>query len=255
MDKIIKTIIIDDDPVSTKKLSDDLKVFPDIKVIDTATSAEKAVKITIDKQPDLLFLDIEMPGMSGIDLLKKIQPDINPDMRIVFYSAHDKYMRNAMLVSDFDYYLLKPYLPEELSMAVKRIRLKESRATVEQLLHKLIQDNRFSVQTISGIEIIKREDVLFFEYLKKERNWQICFTVPEPLRMPLQLRATVTSKEILSVSPTFIQINQNCIINLTYLSFIENKSQKCRLNIPLDSPEFKISSRFYRKVKDALEVL
>jgi hypothetical protein len=80
--------------------------------------------------------------------------------------------------------------------------LKESRATVEQLLHKIIQDNRFSVQTISGIEIIKRDDVLLFEYLKKE-----------------------------------------------------HKSLKCRLHVSPDSPKLKISSRFYKKVKEALEVL
>jgi two-component system LytT family response regulator len=113
MNDKIKTVIIDNDPSAISKLSDDLKSFPDIKVLDTATSIKKARSIIIALQPDLLFLGIEMPGMSGLDLLQEIRPEIHSGMRTIFCAAHDKYFRHVMLASDFDYYLLKPYRSEE----------------------------------------------------------------------------------------------------------------------------------------------
>jgi two-component system LytT family response regulator len=246
-----KTIIVDDDPVSIGKLSNDLKNFPGVKVLDTATSIEKARNIIIDRQPDLLFLDVEMPGMSGIDLLREIQPEINPNMRIIFYTAHDKYFRNALLVSDFDYYLLKPYLPEELSAAIKRIQSKESKATIEQLLHKIIREKRFAIQTLSCIKTLAYEEVLFFEFLKNLRSWQI--RLVDKSQPNLVLRSSITANVILSINPNFIQINKRCIINSSYLSHIENKTGMCQL---VHYPELlEVTSRYYNQMKEMLDVL
>ncbi|MDR1381902.1 MAG: response regulator [Tannerella sp.] len=252
MNKIIKTVIVDDECASIRKLIKDLESFPDIRVIGTATSSEEARQIIIDAQPDLLFLDIEMPGLSGIDLLREIRQEIRPDMRIIFFTAHDKYFREAMFVSDFDYYLLKPYLPEELSEAVKRIRAKGSKATVEQLLEKVIRENRFALQTVSSLDILKHNDILLFEYAKGTRNWQVVFTDRNKPRN--LLRTTVTAKEIMTISPNFVQISQNCIVNLMHLASIENKTLKCCFSHRPET-EQNVSLRFYRKIKDMLDVL
>ena len=251
MSEITKTVIVDDDPESIRKLSNDLKNFPGVKVLDTATDIEKAQKIIVDLQPDLLFLDIEMPGMSGIDLLRAIQPEINPEMRIIFYTAHDRYFRSAQLVSDFDYYLMKPYLPEELSIAMKRIQSEESKATIEQLLQKIIRENRFAIQTVTGIKTLTYNEALLFEIPKILRNWQICFVDKEV--QPCPLRASVTAKEILAITPNFIQINKRCIINIAYLSHIEHKTLKCQLNGY--ETEHEITPRYYKKLKEILDVL
>ena len=249
MNEPIKTVIVDDDPVSIAKLSDDLKNFPGIKVLETATSVEKARRIIIDMQPDLLFLDIEMPGMTGIELLQEIQPEIHPEIRIIFYTAHDKYFRNAMLIADFDYYLLKPYLPEELSAAVKRIQAKESKATIEQLLHKIIREKRFVIQTLTGIKSLTHDEVVFFEFLKKTDCWHVVLSDNQHI----QLRPTIRSKEILAITPNFFQINKKTIINLAYLSEIENKTLKCKLKgHPFDQ---EVSPRYYKKLKALLDVL
>jgi two-component system LytT family response regulator len=244
-------MIVDDDSVSIKKLSDDLSAFSGISVTNTTTSVEEAKKMIVAVQPDLLFLDVEMPGMSGIDLLQEIRSEIHPDMRIIFYTAHDKYFRNALMVSDFDYYLMKPYTPEELTIAMKRIQEKESKATVEQLLQKIIRDNRFAIQAVSGVKFLRYDDILLFECPKRTRNWQIMFADE---REPLPLRSAVSYKDILSITPNFVQINQNYIINLTHLSFIENHTLKCKF---LHHPrlELKISSRYYRKIRELLDIL
>ena len=249
MNDKIRTIIVDDDPVSIEKLSADLKNFPEVRVIETATTVEKARKAILDMQPDLLFLDVEMPGMSGIDLLREIQPDIDPGMRVIFHSAHDKYMRNAMLISDFDYFLLKPYLPEELSIAIKRVQMKESKATIEQLLQKIIHEKRFALQTVTGIKVLTYNEVVYFEFPKNARNWQINLGDKRTVR----LRSTVTSKDILAITPNFVQINQRCIVNIIHLSHIENKTMKCTLNGSVT--EHEISPKYYKAIKEFLSIL
>lgn len=70
----ITTIIVDDEPNSIRNLADDLAVYPEINILDTQTSPQKAKKSIIQYQPDLLFLDIEFPTTNGIELLQEIRP-------------------------------------------------------------------------------------------------------------------------------------------------------------------------------------
>ena len=112
MSEEITVVIVDDEAASVRNLSNDLCVYSDVRILETTTSVEKARKIVIRQQPDLLFLDVEMPKMSGLDLWQNIRADVHADMRVVFYTAYDKYVLEALRASAFDY-LLKPYLPEE----------------------------------------------------------------------------------------------------------------------------------------------
>lgn len=80
----IITIIVDDEQSCLKSLESDLSRFPEIRVVATCTSPDNAAREIVRLQPDLLFIDVEMPGMSGLELLSRIQSDIHSDMRIVF---------------------------------------------------------------------------------------------------------------------------------------------------------------------------
>ena len=89
MNEEITVVIVDDDPVSIRNLSNDLMTYPDIQILETTTSVEKAQKIIIRQQPDLLFLDVEMPKQSGLELWKSIQSDVHANMRVVFFNPLD----------------------------------------------------------------------------------------------------------------------------------------------------------------------
>ena len=117
MTNTIKTIIVDDEINSIHNLEEDLKAYPEIEILDTITSSQKAKKSIIQYQPDLLFLDVEMPYINGIELLQEIRPYVRNNMRVIFYSAFDKYMLDALRASAFDY-LLKPYQTNELKQIV-----------------------------------------------------------------------------------------------------------------------------------------
>lgn len=119
----IKVVIVDDEPQSIHKLQDDLATLVDFEVIATSSSAVSAKNIVMSMQPDVLFLDVEMPGQTGLEVLQSLREEMPMELIVVFYSAFDKYMIEALRASAFDF-LLKPYQQEELELVVDRIRQK-----------------------------------------------------------------------------------------------------------------------------------
>ena len=254
MNQEIAVIIVDDDMMSIKKLSSDLAAFPDIKVIKSTTSSEKAQKMIIREQPDILFLDIEMPGISGIELLRRVQPELHPEIKVVFYTAYNKYLLEALRASAFDY-LLKPYMPDELATIVERYRSYTPKNTdsLEHSLHKLlVQNNIFAIQTLSGLMLVSCEKILLFQYTKEQRCWQMMHADDYKLH---KLRMSTTAKELLAINKVFVQISQDCIVNLHYLSSIENRTLRCSFYPPHDKIERTVSQRHFKKIKEQLEII
>lgn len=249
----ITTIIVDDELSCIKCLESDLSRFPEIRVVTTCTSPNNAAREIVRLQPDLLFIDVEMPGMSGQELLSRIQSDIHPDMHIVFYTAYDEYWLDAIHASAFDY-LLKPYKLKELDDLITRLHThigKNEKVNLEQSLRKLLIHNaKFAVQTISGLVLVKYEEILLFQYLKDQRCWQMMQTD----RKLHKLRMSTTAKDLLGITSSFVQISQDCIVNLNYLYSIENVTLKCGLAPSFADIELTVSQRYYRRLKDALEI-
>lgn len=104
----IKVVIVDDEPQSIRRLQDDLATLEDFEVIATSSSAVSAKNLVMSIQPDVLFIDVEMPGQTGFEVLQSLRDEIPMELIVVFYSAFDKYMIDALRASAFDF-LLKPY--------------------------------------------------------------------------------------------------------------------------------------------------
>jgi two-component system, LytTR family, response regulator len=195
-----------------------------------------------------------MPGMTGLELLSRIQSDIHPDMHIVFYTAYDKYLLDAIHASAFDY-LLKPYKLKELDDLINRLRAhvaKDEKVNIEQSLRKLLIRSKFAVQTISGLVFVKCEEILLFQYLRELRCWQMMLAADRKL---YKLRMGTTAKDLLGINPSFVQISQDYIVNLDYLCSIENVTLKCELYPPFTDMELNVSQRYYRRLRDVLEIL
>lgn len=251
--RAITTIIVDDEINAIQNLSEDLNAYPDINILETTTSALKAQKSIIKLQPDLLFLDVEMPQMNGIELLQKIRPYMHSNMHVVFYSAFDKYMIDALRASAFDY-LLKPYHPDELKLIIDRVHKKQSSDSnnFEQSIRRLLNDgSKFALQTMTSLLLLRCSDILYFRYLDEIRCWQVTLTSLEHHR----LRMTIKAKDILNLNQSFVRINSNCILNIEYLSSIENNTLRCILYPPFTNMEMTASRRHYSKLKEILEVL
>ena len=118
MDKY-KVVIVDDDDVALENLSFELWKDARFYLEGTARNGRKGKKLIMKVQPDLLFLDVEMPDMTGLELLQEIRDYVSWNMRVVFYTAYDKYMIQAIREAAFDY-LLKPFDEQDLKEILTR---------------------------------------------------------------------------------------------------------------------------------------
>ncbi len=114
---ILKTIIVDDEPLALKLLAAKLKKVPNIEVIAQCSNGREAINAVIELAPDLLFLDIQMPGLSGLEVVKQLQNDTMP--LIVFATAYEQYALEAFDAYAVDY-VLKPIDNERIQRAVDR---------------------------------------------------------------------------------------------------------------------------------------
>jgi two-component system, LytTR family, response regulator len=132
---MISAIIIDDEPNNIDNLSSLLqKHCPAISVAGTANTAGQGKELIVQLQPDLVLLDIQMPGQSGFDLLRSLP---SHDFEIIFVTAFDNYGIQAVKFSAIDY-LLKPVNPEELKRAIEKVVLKSKQKKQNLQLENLI---------------------------------------------------------------------------------------------------------------------
>jgi len=113
----LRTIIVDDEPLARRLLQASLEEIPEVEVIAECQNGREAVEATLEHNPDLMFLDIQMPGMNGFDVVKALQADAMP--MVVFSTAYEQYALDAFDVHAVDY-ILKPLEEERLQRAVQR---------------------------------------------------------------------------------------------------------------------------------------
>ncbi|NVK23601.1 MAG: response regulator transcription factor [Gammaproteobacteria bacterium] len=139
MEKIIKAIIVDDEPLARKGLSIRLSDFTDIELVAECQNGEEALQAISELAPQLVFLDIQMPGMTGFEALERIQAlELEETPLIVFVTAYDQYALQAFEVHAIDY-LLKPVDDERLAECIENIRLKINSDMQSNQQEKLVE--------------------------------------------------------------------------------------------------------------------
>lgn len=271
----IKVVIVDDEPQSILRLENDLAAQDDFEVIATSSSAMSAKTLVMSMQPDVLFIDVEMPGQTGFEVLQSLRDEMPMDLIVVFYSAFNKYMIDALRASAFDF-LLKPYQQEELELVVGRIRQKmeggdssssssfsSSFSTSSSESHQNPQNllgvngllgtsgKRLAIQSISGLLMVKPDEVFCCTFDEDTRLWHLRLANGQIHKLKKQ----TTAKAVLSLSPSLAQVRQDCIINLDYLISIENYTLRCIFSPPFDQENITVSRRCYKAVKEKLEIL
>lgn len=213
---MIKTIIIEDEQQNLEVLEIMLKKYKDIiEVVDTCTTPEEGIKSITKHSPHLVFLDIEMPRMNGLEMLKKID---NINFEIIFTTAYTKYAINAIRLSAADY-LLKPIDDDELGAAIKRsrdnIQKKNSNERIEVLLNNLNQQNAMNrtltLTSVEGIRFIKMKDIIRLEAHGRYTKFYLANKeVITASRTLGDFEETLSSNE-------FFRIHETHMINLIYI--------------------------------------
>lgn len=249
MNGMCKVVIVDDERTAIENLRRELASYPEMEVKGTAANAAKGRKMIMELHPDLLFLDVELPDMQGLRLLSEMKDEVMWDMKVVFYTAYDKYLLQALRESAFDY-LLKPFVPEDLCVIIERYRktllfhqiTPSFSASVTALLP---QRDTFMISTVTGFKLLRIEEIGFFEYLKNKRQWQVTLFN----QVKLSLKKNTKAEDIIRYSESFVQISQSAIINIAYLAIIDDK--QCRLYPPFnDREDLFISRGFLKELQD-----
>jgi two-component system LytT family response regulator len=254
MNSSITVAIIDDNDLCTSNLYCALTGYPSLQILGTAQNATAGKLVVLRHKPDLLFLDIELPDMSGLDLLRELQDQIAWPMQVVFYTAYDKYLLDALRQSAFDF-LLKPFEQAELDGVMARymkFRAQEKRLlNFRQALEGLLPSaNSLLVSTVNGFQILRPEQIGYFRYANQGKQWVMYTT----MQQELTLRRGTRAQDILGHSGAFVQINRDVIININFLAAI--RGRECILLPPFErAGGLTASSNFLREVQERFSMI
>jgi len=209
----IKAIIIDDERLARTELKKLLQDFSDIEVIDEAANVDEGVEKIETQNPDLIFLDIQMPGKTGFDLLSEL--DKAP--HVIFTTAYDEYALKAFEVNALDY-LLKPIEPKRLSDAIQKLQfeLSKERAGVNGMINRgpLTENDQVFVKDGERCWFVKLSEIRLFESVG---NYAKVFFANNK---PLILKSLNALEERLD-DRVFFRANRKHIINLRWIEKIE----------------------------------
>jgi len=245
----IKTLIVEDDPLARKRIESLLKQDPKIEIAGSCQDGEAAVAAISRKNPDLVFLDIQLPKMDGFEVLKSIDPKRIP--QIIFATAFDQYAVKAFDHHAIDF-LLKPFDDQRfftaLAAAKERILRNDSENIsdrVQALLAYLKREEvflkRILIKADNRIHIIPVEDIQWFE--ADGYNIKI-FNLTESFK----LRKTMKEIEQKLDPKVFLRIHRSYIINMDYIKEIQEWFKGDYLVILKSGKKLTISKNYYRKV-------
>jgi two-component system LytT family response regulator len=212
---VITAVLIDDEPKNIKVLKNMLSEFcPQVQLTGEAGNADTGKKMILEKKPQLVFLDIEMPYGNGFDLLNELMPI---DFEVIFVTAFDKYLLQAFKYSALDF-LLKPVNIEELKNAVKNAEIRARKNLINQQLSVLLDNfkkesnlKKIAIPTADGFDFISVSDIIRCEamgsYTRIHFNNSQKVLVSKPLK----------DYETLLPEDLFFRIHNSHLINLNYI--------------------------------------
>ncbi|MFN5147387.1 MAG: LytR/AlgR family response regulator transcription factor [Flavobacteriia bacterium] len=213
--KTYRSLIIDDERLAREELKSLLKEYHEIEIIEEAKNGEEGIQKIKELKPDLIFLDINMPGMNGFDMIKHLE-DIP---RVIFVTAYDDYAMKAFEVNALDY-IMKPVDPDRLKEALHKLGNEDDYISIQHNL--TLRKDR--VLTLNDRVFIKDGEKCWFIELSKirmmESDGNYVKVYFDNFR-PLILRSLNSFEERLDPE-YFFRANRKFIINLQWISSIEN---------------------------------
>ena len=223
--KQLTAIIVDDEQKARNLLEKLIKEVSDLNVIAKAESVNQAFQLIITSQPDIVFLDIEMPNKNGFELVRMLKKASLIPI-IVFITAYDKYAVEAFRCAAFDY-LLKPVDKADLLNTINRIKQQTGQQSfhskVDLLFDSLNQKNKIKLNTREGYILIDPKDII---YCKADGSYT-------------EIHLTTGSTEVSTfhlgkiegylATKNFFRISRSAIINLDFLKEVNRKKKTCTL--------------------------
>lgn len=209
----IKAIIVDDERLARNELKKLLSEHAEIQVIDEAANAQEGIEKIELQNPDLIFLDIQMPGETGFDMLASLERSPH----VIFTTAYDEYALKAFEVNALDY-LLKPIEPSRLSDAIQKLQYEISRRKAEEQnafnRGPLTEEDQVFVKDGERCWFVKLSEIRLFESVGNYAK--VFFSTNKPL-----ILKSLNALEERLDPRYFFRANRKHIINLRWIEKIE----------------------------------
>ena len=234
----ITAIIVDDERDARDGLESLTNSFlPNVNIIAKSENAQNALEIIIDKHPEIVFLDIQMPVNDGFWLANKLNK-LQNDICIIFVTAYDEYAIKAIKYAAFDF-LTKPIDTQKLNETVSRYINNKQGYNLKQKLDSLntfFQQDRIKLNTQYGFVMISVDDII---YCEADKNYcDIYLSNGKTEIVTLQLKEMEEKLD----NTSFVKISRSVIINLNFLETFTRKTKTVILSDVLQKYEFKASS-------------
>ncbi len=239
----MRVAIIDDEPYSREEMKHLLSGYPWVEVVGEASSAEKGLEVILTKNPDVLFLDIEMPGMSGVDLAETLQK-MKHKPEIVFATAYPDYALKAFRVEAVDY-LLKPFEESQLAQTMERLK---SLVKIETETRESPSLGKLAVQDEDKIVFISPQDILYI--FREERETFICTE-----KKKYTCRLPIKDLEAKLATYPFFRVHKSYLVQLPYVEeLIPWGSGVYQLKVHGADEAIPVSRNYVKELRERLEL-
>ncbi len=220
----LSALIVDDEEEARDILERQLMRLGGIDIVGKAANVDEALELIIKSDPDIVFLDIQMPEKDGFELIKELNK-FNLKTTIIFITAHNEFAINAVKVAAFDY-LLKPVVFDELKEAVFRFRCDMQRESddskIEKLLETIGNRGKICFNTRTGYIYISPKDIV---YCQADVNYTDIHFGQDRKEV-----VTVNIGKVEEMLPSnFFRISRSHLINTDYLVKADRKTKTCEL--------------------------
>jgi len=235
---VIAALIVDDEAPARDELRYLLGAHPDVVVVGEAPSPRAALELLGEAKPDVVFLDVEMPGATGLSLAPLVR-ERAPPPAVVFVTAHAEYAVDAFAVEAFDY-VLKPVDPERLARVLERLRERsaESAAPVEKI----------AVVGGGGTEVLLDPDQI--HYVQADGDYSRIHTYDRAYLCTSSLGALEER-----LGPRFARVHRSHVVNLAKVTGVRREPDKLRLQLAdAERTELDVARRQARLLRDRLRI-
>jgi two-component system LytT family response regulator len=240
-----KALIIDDEPLARSIILEYLLEYPNILVVEECSNGFEGLKAIKEHQPDLIFLDIQMPKITGFEMLELLDQQPN----IIFTTAFEEFAIKAFEANAVDY-LLKPFDQDRFRKAISKLSIHQSnnstiKATLEEAAHSPMQNERVVVKTGNKIKIIPVYDIHYIEAADDYVN--IHTSEGEFLKNKTMafFEKTLADKE-------FVRVHRSYIVKLDQITKIEPYEKDTHIILLKSGKKIPISKSGYPKLRIAL---
>ena len=242
----MRVLIVDDEPLARRGLRQELERFPGVQVVGESASGAEAVDAVVERRPDLVLLDVQMPGLTGFDVIERVGADVMP--AVIFVTAYDKHALRAFEVHAVDY-VLKPIDPDRFRDAMDRAWavVSGARKGAARRLDAVVRDGRpRGVAPASLTRLVVQENgKLFFvdtaaiQWIEAAGNYVRLHagTRTHVLRGPLTRLAE-------RLGDGFVRIRRSALVNVAAIATLERYG-KASYTVTLKGGTALVSSRYY----------